>query len=441
MNYSALPDLLVILGLVVIFVLLSRRGDQRRLRWWAFGWALVLCQSVAVLVADNVATTAISNAVWAVALSVLLLSSIAFVWAADVVPQVRRHAFIIALLGTTADIALIVCFVYGLGSLMLYALLTTAGAIESILVYHRSRRTHERITQNLKIGYLSAAYAMQLAFVLAGKFEIALAWLLCWHFLACAATFRLESEEANVGVTITALSFIAWGSVFPIRLAIGVWFPHLGVPSEIWSLPEYLVAIGMLVTLLEEQTVRLRRAALYDALTDIPNRRRLLQDLEGACEKARTRQYPFALMSMDLDLFKEVNDRVGHSSGDQVLRQVAERLRRTMRQYDTLARTGGDEFAVLLPGVNSQAIAEAVVKKLGSLFDRPFRAGDKEYLIGASIGYALAPSECAESEALCRLADRRMHQAKENGRRQPRAHVLNGATGSASAYPQEPARR
>ncbi len=154
--------------------------------------------------------------------------------------------------------------------------------------------------------------------------------------------------------------------------------------------------------------------AYHDALTGLPNRVLVEQQVELALARARRSATSVALMFVDLDDFKDVNDRLGHAAGDQLLTDVAARLRGVLRDGDVLARQGGDEFLILIPDLSDDAVRSAEMvgaKVLGSLHE-PFVVGTAEVRTGASIGISLFPADATDTEALLRHADAAMYQAK-----------------------------
>jgi diguanylate cyclase (GGDEF)-like protein/PAS domain S-box-containing protein len=155
--------------------------------------------------------------------------------------------------------------------------------------------------------------------------------------------------------------------------------------------------------------------ARHDALTGLPNRLNFREIERQQIEYARGTGYPFALMFLDLDKFKEVNDSFGHSSGDQLLLAVAERLTRAVRQSDTVARFGGDEFAILLSELPDQRIVAALAEKLNHAMAQPFVIGDKTVCISASIGAAIYPVDGDDPDDLMRKADEAMYRVKKSG--------------------------
>ena len=158
---------------------------------------------------------------------------------------------------------------------------------------------------------------------------------------------------------------------------------------------------------------RLRRQATHDALTGLPNRVLLEERLERALAVAERSDAEVAVLFIDLDRFKEINDTLGHSYGDELLRQVALRLGEVVRRGDTLARLGGDEFAVLLPSVPDREQAEVVAERLRDALHRSFSAADATLDVEASIGVAMSPLHGTTPEALLANADIAMYSAKE----------------------------
>jgi diguanylate cyclase (GGDEF)-like protein/PAS domain S-box-containing protein len=164
----------------------------------------------------------------------------------------------------------------------------------------------------------------------------------------------------------------------------------------------------------EEQ---LAHMAYHDPLTGLPNRILIEQQLDLGLARARRTEVAVALMFVDLDDFKEVNDRLGHAAGDQLLAAVATRLRSALRDSDVLARHGGDEFLVLLSDLEDDPApaAESVAAKLFEALREPFVVGGAELRTGASIGVSVYPDDASDTEALLRHADAAMYQAKAAG--------------------------
>ncbi|MDM7463328.1 MAG: diguanylate cyclase, partial [Tepidimonas taiwanensis] len=164
---------------------------------------------------------------------------------------------------------------------------------------------------------------------------------------------------------------------------------------------------------------RLQHLAAHDPLTGLANRAQLRSQACLAAAAARRHGHTAALLLLDLDDFKGINDTHGHPVGDRVLQVVAERLREAVRTDDVVARLGGDEFAVLLPYVESPVDALRVADKLLIALGRPVRVEGLELAIGASVGVACCPQDAQDADALLRAADLALYAAKGGGRQQP----------------------
>ena len=156
--------------------------------------------------------------------------------------------------------------------------------------------------------------------------------------------------------------------------------------------------------------------ANFDLLTGLANRHRFQDQLEHELMRAHRSAQPLALMYIDLDGFKAVNDRLGHHAGDLLLQQVAGRLRECVRETDTVARLGGDEFAIILPDLKELAIIDRIGHKLLARLEQPFELDGSTARISASIGVALWPRDGGTSTELVHHADRAMYEAKRLGR-------------------------
>ncbi|PMR69403.1 EAL domain-containing protein [Halomonas heilongjiangensis] len=170
------------------------------------------------------------------------------------------------------------------------------------------------------------------------------------------------------------------------------------------------------ITQLRENEKRVRQLAYYDALTGLPNRRLLEDRLELAIRHAHRQDQRLAVIFIDLDHFKRVNDTLGHAVGDELLLRVAERLHHRLREDDTLARLGGDEFLVLLPELDGPDEVTRVARRLIEAVSEPFELGGREFRVGCSLGISLYPDDGATPEDLVRNADAAMHRAKQQGR-------------------------
>jgi diguanylate cyclase (GGDEF)-like protein/PAS domain S-box-containing protein len=185
------------------------------------------------------------------------------------------------------------------------------------------------------------------------------------------------------------------------------------------GLPNHFVAVLADITQLKQTEARLARMAHYDPLTELPNRSMIHQRLEHALSLAARHQTLMALLFVDLDNFKTVNDSLGHEAGDILLKQVAERLSQRVRQEDTLGRLGGDEFVLVLEHLRHPQQAAHVAQAVIDTLSAPFELGEgdaAEVYVRASVGISLFPNDGVRAADLIRQADAAMYQAKRQGR-------------------------
>jgi diguanylate cyclase (GGDEF)-like protein/PAS domain S-box-containing protein len=171
-----------------------------------------------------------------------------------------------------------------------------------------------------------------------------------------------------------------------------------------------------LVKELEKNTALLDFKAHHDELTSLPNRTLYRDRIEMAIKKSKRSEEKFALLFLDLDHFKEVNDSLGHAAGDRVLLEASRRLLSLIRQEDTLARLGGDEFTILLENIHNIKDVTQMARKILDAFKAPFEIDEKRLYLGCSIGISIYPDDGDNAEDLLKYADNAMYKAKENGR-------------------------
>ncbi len=178
---------------------------------------------------------------------------------------------------------------------------------------------------------------------------------------------------------------------------------------------EFSIATVENTTVRKVQEEALEHLALHDTLTGLPNRTLLGDRLRQALLTAQRERSGVALLIMDLDRFKEVNDSLGHHWGDMLLQQAAARLRESLRASDTVGRLGGDEFAVILPGIAQPELVELMARKLLDALDRPFSIEARILRVAASVGAAVFPGHGDDVATLIRHADNAMYAAKRGG--------------------------
>lgn len=199
------------------------------------------------------------------------------------------------------------------------------------------------------------------------------------------------------------------GSRFPVRLTISQLFNPDGDEDG-------FLAIAQDLSEQKRVEARMQHLAHHDALTNLPNRAFLHEQVTRSLAWARSQNRRVSLALLDLDRFKHINDTLGHPVGDKVLVEIARRLADAVRQSDTVARFGGDEFVVLMPGVDSPEQASEIMQRIRKTLEEPVIVGSHELYTTPSIGISSFPADGNDLETLLRKADRAMYWAKEHGR-------------------------
>jgi diguanylate cyclase (GGDEF)-like protein len=197
------------------------------------------------------------------------------------------------------------------------------------------------------------------------------------------------------------------------------------IASHVWNMQKSLISIGMILVMLEEQVSNNEWLALHDELTGLPNRRLFAAKLTQALEYTNRKNSSLALVVLDVNDFKQINDTLGHVAGDQVLREMANTLRKSIRASDTVARLGGDEFIIVATDMAGEGSVERFTDSLRSAIERPITINDQAMVVGASFGFAIYPRDAKDATKLLRLADQRMYHLKRRSARP--AEIAGGA--------------
>ncbi len=196
-------------------------------------------------------------------------------------------------------------------------------------------------------------------------------------------------------------TYASWFDIFPVYDDAKVFKHYVGLFSDI--------------TLAKEQQKALEHMAYHDSLTQLPNRTLFADRIQQVLARAMRTKEMVAICYFDLDKFKPINDALGHEAGDQLLIELAARLRANLRESDTIARLGGDEFALLLCGLQSVDEYGKTLDRVLESIELPFSISDQTLYISASIGYTVFPADNQPPDTLLRHADQAMYQAKSNG--------------------------
>src|SRR5688500_12051654 len=250
-------------------------------------------------------------------------------------------------------------------------------------------------------------------------------------FIAAAVwIWRARHGRPSLGHRLVTAAFFIHGLVefFHFWLAAG---GLLGGPTVRYHFAigltdlvlQFAMGLGMIIWLLEDErqaTVeaaqQIQHLAFHDILTGLPNRQLFLDRLDHAIAHAHRAGNQLAVLFLDLDRFKIINDSLGHGMGDRLLQAVAQRMREIMRDVDTVTRIGGDEFTILAPALHSADDAITVARKVRDAIKHPFVVDGRELFISTSIGISMYPSDGDDPETLVKNADIAMYQAKAKGR-------------------------
>ncbi len=213
------------------------------------------------------------------------------------------------------------------------------------------------------------------------------------------------------------------GEIFPV-------WESINVVKDTQGRITHFISLFTDISRFKQAEERLTHLAHHDALTGLPNRLLFGANLDNTLERARRHKRRLAVMYLDLDRFKAVNDDFGHASGDQLLQIIAGRLRHSLRAEDTVARVGGDEFTIILDEITRMEDAAMVAAKIIDVATKPVPLDDRQMETSVSIGIALFPDDADSAEALLRAADAALYRAKQGGRHTYRfysASTLNPA--------------
>jgi diguanylate cyclase (GGDEF)-like protein len=405
---SLLPGIFALTVFIVGFRPLARRlGTHANL--WFLGWVLLLVDYLARLFPDlkgweGTATRLI--AVWAIDLCGLV-----FVMVTANVPTRRMGGRFMAALALPVLVQ---------SALFVFDVQRPAIDVVACLFYlapgiHLLTQRRDKSRANIPVSIAYALFGLAMIPVMLHSLTVANNCTLALVFLSAAYFHLVTAPHYSRGVIAAIVGLATWGLTYPLMLLLEHYFPGFALDRTIIAVPRYLVVAGVMVSLLEEHVERTERMAMHDPLTDLPNRRLFEQRLIATMEEARINRTTVACLVIDVDNFKTINDTLGHSAGDQLLRALAVRLSWHMSPRDILARTGGDEFTALLAGVTDEHHLRFIAGAMMSAGSVPIVIDGKPVDLHISIGIALSPDHADDIDSLRRAADEAMYTAKRKG--------------------------
>lgn len=405
MNLQFLPDLVALAMLVTILLLVRRKYSDERTNAWLVGLFITLLESAAqTFYAPESMPLPFLHVI---VVDCYVLAGLVFVWASSN-PAVERRTRILYIAVNGLPLVMLAT-TYGLNlrasEYYLPALLTgiIIGPVSSLVLY-RSRNF--AVLQLL--GWASAAWVIH-----AGLYRNAVYWAVACVYTIAAWNFSRRLERGNTGRIAIVTGFSAWALFFVLHPWV-VSHPQIAdIASHFWNLQKSLISIGMILMLLEQKASADAYLAHHDELTGLANRRMFAARLSSAVEQANRYRSSLALIVLDLDGFKSINDSQGHLAGDHVLREVAAALRKNVRATDTVARMGGDEFIILADGLTTEAAAWRLAESVRMAVDGPIQFQGTSVDISVSIGLAMYPQDALDPIKLLRIADQRMYGRKK----------------------------
>jgi diguanylate cyclase (GGDEF)-like protein len=415
-DWTKLPDLAAVAALTCAFASVARRGQTTASRHWLTGWVLIAVHFAAVVFVP-------APGIWGIlatdiGLIALISAGVLFMWASVPYRTERSSEWMLISVLTTNALYIVLLDLNHPSPLALDIAAVLFGAVP-LTIALTARRDFTHILRWLLVGI----YCVLAVFLLAvqnrpahGLVIASNAVLFTVFASCCIHVWYSYRERASAGSLITIVGFLGWALVFVVAPVAGILAPTAQIQDEVWNLPKYVVAVGMILLLLEGQIEHNKYLALHDELTGLPNRRLFLDRLALSLERARRMESKAALLVIDLNHFKQVNDTLGHHAGDLLLKKVSSIFQSRVRRSDTVARTGGDEFSLILEEPTNRSNAKWVAKSLMEMLDQPLQIGNHTLKVGASIGVAVYPDDATEIEALCIAADLRMYDNKNVSR-------------------------
>ena len=416
LDWSKLPDLVAVGLLATAFASVARNSQTPVSKHWLIAWILIVFHFFTFMfsplpaLAGSVATFL---GVWTLVWAGLLFTRASVPYRREPSSMVMLYA----LMGSYTTY--LAALMFGGPPWLLNASAIFLGVAPLVVSLTHMRRFHHPLRWAIDGVHIALMILLLAVQNRPNGSDYALNAILFAVYFCAAFHFWYAFRRATAGAIIAIAGFVLWANVFTVAPALGAWYPRLHLESEVWNLPKYIVAVGMILVLLEDQIAHNKHLALHDVLTGLPNRRLFQDRLSGALERARRSESQIALLMIDLDHFKQVNDTMGHHVGDLLLQHVALQLSGRIRRSDTVARTGGDEFAVILEGPTSRSEAKHVGRSLLNLLEQPVTLENRVVKVGASLGVAMFPEDAQDEEALCIHADLRMYDAKRGAQAMP----------------------
>jgi len=409
---NELLDITIIGCLALLFASTYRKRATPMVRSWTLGWVLILIHFTALLF----------HPANAVAQGLLLLTSLAALFGCGIVfllaafdrEEAGSPGILLPILGGAAALGFCAVQTADVQVSLPYYLFTLVGAFCWITYCFRLPRL-STVNRVLLVVASCTSTSWLLWTVAHGQEDVGISAMLSGLYLCVALAYISKFRRLSAGTCTVVFGLLAWAAVFPAA----EFCDHLGVIArispEFWNVPKYFVAFGMILILLEEEILAASHQANHDRLTGLPNRAWLEDTLHTALSSAGEQNTRVALLCLDIDRFKQINDTYGHTIGDACLQEVAYRLAPYIAAKGAAARIGGEEFSILLRDVSNAAEAERVAADVLLALQAPIQARNFTIELTASVGISIFPDDGHDDATLWRNADAAMYRAKRAG--------------------------
>jgi len=414
MNYLLLPDLAAMALLLGILYFLRRRHPRGAVNLWLIGLVFIFLE--AVVHAAYPAPGLLRITAHIVALNFFYVAGVIFLWASgrDIFP--RKSSLLYFLINSLPAAALLCVYGLALKHARPYHIVSGCGLSLGVVSAFLIARTWRLGKGWWLILVQLCTWIPIWFFATAGMFRDAAYFILFILYFATAVVFQRTLPRKSLGKVAIVVGFVIWSLVFLFHSWVANHSGYDPIADEIWNLQKFLVTIGMLLVLLEQQVATNEWYAFHDHLTGLPNGRLFEDRLAAALKQSHRNNTRTALLMVDLDGFKLINDSHGHDVGDELLRHISQNLRSAIRTPDTLARLGGDEFIIIATNLPmdqaATQIAESSATRIADALRKPVSIHGAELTVTASIGVAVYPDDADDEITLRRLADQRMYEQK-----------------------------
>ncbi len=418
MMLSLLPDIFALAALLLLLNWLRRRYPEQRFGLW-------LAALLLIFVAESARVLFVVPEFWrraanALALNCYALAGSTFFWGSFPTPQSHPRDRRYLLVSVPPLLAFLTLYACGVTTSAWFYVLIGVGLLTGVWTVVRLNLSLSILALRVVVLLLMAASVRR------GDLHLAAYLPLAYTYAFCGWSFFVGLPRESLGRAVIVTGFSIWSVCFLTHSWVYAHTSLVPIAAEIWSLQSFAVTIGMLLVMFEQQVERNKHLALHDQLTGLPNRRLFEDRLRQATLQAQRTGQRVALLVLDLDGFKSINDSFGHATGDKLLCKISHAMRQVLRNYNTVARIGGDEFAIVAPDLvpypnQARSAADAIAATIHGALAQPFPLGEQTFYPGCSIGCAIYPDDSTELAELHRLADSRMYDQKR-GKRVP-VHV------------------